>query len=320
MNRQPDKPKIVFLGTAKIAAQILETLAGSKFKPQLVITGHDKKLGRGLASMPTKVKLVAQKYNIATSYELSTIDKRFDIAILVAYGKMIPDNVLRIPKFGFVNVHPSLLPKYRGPSPIICAILNGEITTGVTLIILDSKLDHGPTIAQKQIAIAASDTHDTLATKLANLGSQLLLNTLPDYLAQNITPQAQDHANATYTEKITRENGKINPINPPDPQTLERMVRAYYPWPSVWCTVKVNSDKSRQRRGSLGAAEVKEIRIKLLPSLPTKQPNYPITYPFLIQVEGKRPMSYIEFKNGYSKLYDQIKPIITNAAGTTIRS
>lgn len=290
--------KIAFFGTPKIAAIILESLIKTKFKPQLVITGRDKQSGRSLALKASAVKLVAKKHNIAISYKMSDIDKTFDLAILVAYGHIIPNEILRLPKFGFINSHPSLLPKYRGPSPIISAILNGDKTTGATIIVLDSNLDHGPIIAQGELPISETDTHDSLAQKLAKLGSKLIIETLPDYLDQNITPQAQDNEQAIYTEKITKQNGKIDLENPPDPQTLDRMIRAYYPWPTVWTEIETRDTKNATRK----------IRIKLLP--PTIQPsNHPID-PFLIQPEGKKPMTIKEFLNGYPQHKELIGKIL----------
>ncbi|MEK7581623.1 MAG: methionyl-tRNA formyltransferase [Patescibacteria group bacterium] len=273
-------PKIAFFGTPKIAAQVLEKLAKSPHKPHLVITGQDQHLGRSLALKASAVKLVAEKHNIAISYKMSDINKSFDLAILVAYGHIIPDSVLRKPKYGFINVHPSLLPKYRGPSPIISAILAGDKITGSTLIILDSDLDHGPIIAQKELAIATNDTHDSLAGKLAALGAQLLIRTLPDYLHQNISPNAQNHDEATYTEKITKASGKIDIDNPPEKVMLNRMIRAYYPWPTVW-------------------TEVDGKRFKLLPE-------------GKIQPEGKKPMTLKEFSNGYRLLANKFKNVLAN--------
>src|SRR3989338_8544602 len=142
----PTDLSIAFFGTPRIAQIVLKRLIATEFKPQLVITGHDRKLGRGQALVPTSVKLEAQKNNIEVSHRMSDLDKSFDIAILVDYGHIIPKTILQRPKFGFLNVHPSLLPKFRGPSPIYQTILNGDQKTGVTIIKLDKELDHGPII------------------------------------------------------------------------------------------------------------------------------------------------------------------------------
>ncbi len=135
------------------------------------------------------------------------------------------------------------------------------------MIVLDSELYHGPIIAQKEVVISPTDTNDSLGIKLANLGANLLLETLPQYLAQNVTPQAQEHDQATFTQKITKGSGKIDINNPPKKETLDKMIRAYFPWPAVWF--------------ESGAK-----KFKLLPENK-------------IQPEGKRPMTIKEFLNGY---------------------
>lgn len=270
--------KVAFFGTPKISQIVLEKLINSPYKPQLVITGADTQKGRGQKTEITPIKETALKNKIKILQPQTLSEKNFavefktfdpDVAILIAYGKIIPDEILSIPKFGFVNIHPSLLPKYRGPAPITAPILEGDTTTGVSLIVLDSELDHGPIIAQAEVAISETDTHKTLGEKLANTGANLLLKTLPEYLEQNITPESQDHNLATFSKKITKENGKIDIANPPDNITLDRMIRAYYPWPTVWFVLD-------QKRFML---------------LPEGQ----------IQPEGKKPMVIKEFLNGYPK-------------------
>lgn len=282
--------KVAFFGTPKIAQIVLEKLINSPYKPQIVVTGPDTKVGRGQKLEASPVKKTATEHNIKVLQpenlsslisQLSTLN--LDLAILVAYGKIIPNDILQIPSFGFVNVHPSLLPKFRGPSPITTPILAGDKTTGVSLIVLDSELDHGPIIAQKEIVISPSDTHDSLGTKLTTTGAKLLLETLPEYLAQNITPEQQDHDLATYTQKITKESGKIDISNPPDQITLDRMIRAYFPWPTVW-------------------AEIDEKNIKFLPENK-------------IQMEGKKPMLIKEFLNGYPKYKEVIGKIFNQGKG-----
>lgn len=318
------KSKIAFLGTPRLAQIILESLANTPYKPQLVVTAPDTKSGRGQKPQMSPVKQTAITNNIRVLQPSRTLldgVEKFDLAILVAYGKIIPKEILQIPKYGFLNVHPSLLPKYRGPSPIQGAILAGEEKTGVTIIKLDEQIDHGPILAQKEIKIEDTDTHESLIEKLGELGAGLLLEVLPSYLAHLrgvksfhlggvlknakifLPPKPQNHSQATFTKRITKEDGKIDLKNPPDPQTLDRMIRAFYPWPTVWSKWKIRErifDKSKRENG----------KWKIFKFLPAT--NYQL--PFLIQPEGKRPMSISEFRNGYPEVFEQIKHLFSQKA------
>ena len=279
--------KIVFFGTPQNAALVLSKLISSKFRPALVITGVDVKRGRGKQLQSTPVRRVAEANDIKVLSPENLNNEKFidafrefasDIAILIAYGKLIPAEILAIPNFGFVNIHPSLLPKYRGPSPIYQTILAGDKKTGVTIIKLDKELDHGPIITRKELSITEKDTHDSLMTKLANVGAELLIDIMPSYLDGSSEPKQQDHTKATYTEMIKKEDGYIDLKNPPDPEKLDRMIRAYYPWPGVW--TKING--------------------KIFKFLPGN----------LIQPEGKKPMTIKEFFNGYPETKSLIEPLV----------
>lgn len=270
--------KITFLGTPRFSQIILEKLIDSPYKPQQVITGEDEKTGRGQKLEASPVKKTAAEHNIEFTTNLKKLDPKTDLCILVAFGKIIPADILAIPKFGFLNVHPSLLPLYRGPSPIQSAVLDGAKETGVTIMKLDEELDHGPILAQSKVKIEDTDTHESLITKLANLGADLLIKTIPDYTDESIELKPQHHIDATWTEKIEKESGHIDPLNPPNPLNLNRMIRAFYPWPTVW-------------------TEVNEKRIKFLPENK-------------IQMEGKKPMTTKEFLNGYPKYKDLIEKLL----------
>lgn len=284
--------KIVFFGTPRFAQIVLERLIDSPFKPQLVITQPDKKAGRGQKLQPSPVKQTALTHHIEILQPsvMSNVKGQMsnvDLVVLVAYGKIIPQEILAIPKYGFINVHPSILPKYRGPSPIQTAILDGAQKTGVTIMLLDEKVDHGPILAQKEIAIEKDDTHASLIEKLGNLGADLLVEVLPQYILHLRGEKTlhlegvlrQDHSKATFTKHISKEDGYIDLANPPDPQTLDRMIRAFHPWPGVWTKLRTQNSGLRT--------------IKFLPGN-------------LILPEGKKPMTVKEFLNGYS----QLKPLI----------
>src|SRR3990167_11267737 len=283
----PKNLRVAFFGTPRLAQIVLENLVASPYKPVLIVTAPDTKAGRGQNLLPSLAKQTALKHKIEVIHDLSSIiHNQFDLAILVAYGKIIPEEILAIPKYGFVNVHPSLLPKYRGPSPIQSAILEGEENTGVTIIKLDEAIDHGPILAQSEVAITNGDTHASLVEKLGELGAKLLIKTLPKYLAGKIKPSHQDNLKATFTKRITKQDGEIDLLNPPNPLNLNRMIRAYYPWPGTWCRLTVHS---------------RQFTVKFLPGN-------------LIQPEGKHAMSISEFRNGYPEVFQQISRLFESEA------
>ena len=271
--------KIVFFGTNRLAQIVLEELIKSNYKPQLIITAPDKKAGRGQERQMSPVKQTALKNNLEILqpkdlYE-SNVKSRLsnvDLSILVAYGQIIPKEILIAPKYGFINVHPSLLPKYRGPSPIQTAILSDDKKIGISIIILDELIDHGPILIQKKITISPKDTHLSLIEYLGKIGARLLIQILPEYLAGSLKPKTQNHSQATFSKRIKKSNGYVDLNNPPDSKTFDRMIRAFYPWPGVYTKLKIKNEK-----------------LKIIKFLPGN----------LIQPEGKRPMTTKEFLNGY---------------------
>ena len=298
--------KIVFFGTARLAQIVLEKLIDSPYRPQVVVTVPDKKAGRGQKEQISPVKKTALENNLEILqpkdlYELNVKSQlsNVDLAILVAYGLIIPKEILTIPKYGFVNVHPSLLPKYRGPSPIQTAILAGEKKIGVSIILLDEKIDHGPILAQKKITIATNDTHASLIEYLGKIGSRLLIQILPKYLAGSLKSKTQNHSQATFTKHIKKSSGYLDPENPPDPQTFDRMIRAYHPWPGVLTRVTLRQTQGdAEQSRSIKMKSGKSMLIKFLPGN-------------LIQPEGKRPMTITDFKNGFPAEAKQLEKILS---------
>ena len=213
--------KFVFFGTPEFATIILEKLIKSGLKPRAVF--RDPK---------ESVSILIEKLN----------SLKPDLAVIAAYGKILPKEVLAIPRHGFINVHPSLLPKYRGASPIQYAILNGDKETGVTIMKIDEKMDHGPILATSKFQITNSKiTYPELSKKLAELGAELLIKTILDYISEKIKPVKQNHLKATYTKIIKKEDGKINWSK--SAEEIERMTRGYYPWPSAYAKLKIKSEK-----------------------------------------------------------------------------
>ena len=223
--------KIIYLGTPEFSAVILEALINSDHEIAAVITNPDAPIGPKQILTPSPVKIIAEKNKIPI-IKLEEIQKDADLAIVAAYGKIIPKNILNIPRYGTINVHPSLLPKYRGASPIQNTILNGDKKTGVTIMKLDEEMDHGPILAQAELPIAGNDTYESLSQKLTILGEKLLIKTIPDYVSGKIKPVEQKHAEATYTKIIKKEDGKIDWSK--SATEIERIIRAFYPWPAAW--------------------------------------------------------------------------------------
>lgn len=211
--------KFVYFGTSEFAVDVLNKLREKGFVPSLIITTPDKPQGRKLALTPSPVKVWAleQKIQVLQPEKLdddfisNLSSTTYDLFVVASYGKTIPKKVLGIPKHGTLNVHPSLLPHLRGASPIESAILGDDEVTGVTIMLMDEKMDHGPIVAQE---IYESENWPPKASELekelAELGGALLAEVIPDWMEGNIDAQEQDHNAATYTQKISKENALID--------------------------------------------------------------------------------------------------------------
>lgn len=232
---------IVFMGSPAFAVPSLRSLMSNKYDISAVFTQPDKKTGRGQQVMacPVKQYAVAQGLKVIQPEsfkddgeveKLRALDP--DLIVVAAYGQILPDSVLEIPKYNCINVHPSLLPKYRGPSPIAAGILNGDAMTGVTIMLVEKKVDSGPILDQKEMEVGVDDTTDTLTMKLANLGAEMLVEIIPDWVSGRIQPVIQDESQATYTRMENKEDGKLHWSM--SAIEIGRMVRAYHPWPGCF--------------------------------------------------------------------------------------
>jgi len=243
--------RVAFFGTPEIAVFILKELEKAEITPDLIITNPDAPVGRKQVLTPPPVKNWANLKNLPVIQPESLKNEDFkgfinktawDLFIVAAYGKIIPQAVLDLPKFGTLNVHPSLLPKFRGASPIRSAILEDEKDTGVTIMLMDDKMDHGPIVVQEK----TPNLHDNwpvsgtdLDKIMAQHGGQLLAKILPDFLAGKITPKEQDHETATFCQKISKNDGELN-INPHKlPQGAEAYqnllkIKAFAGWPETY--------------------------------------------------------------------------------------
>lgn len=233
--------RIVFAGSDKFSVPFLRCLVHNNWPVIEVLTFPDKVDQKTKKILTSPVKHEAQKYNlpIFQPESLSTPEvlKHFqeikpDVFILVAYGKIIPPSLLK--NFVFLNVHPSLLPIYRGPSPIETTILNGDRKTGVTIILIDEQVDHGPIVAQKEMEIIDKPYKSELEKQLADLGCALLNEFLPKFFNKEYELKEQKHELATYTRKFTKEDGRINWHD--TSCKIERQIRAFEEWPTAWTT------------------------------------------------------------------------------------
>ncbi len=232
--------KIIFFGTSEFAIPSLKRLLEAGYDIVAVITQPDKPAGRKQLPLPSPVKLWALEHKLKV-YQPASLEienwklKIPDIGIVASYGKIIPKELLSWPKHGLLNVHPSLLPKYRGPSPIQAAILNGDIETGVTIIKLDEEMDHGAIVSSFKFQVSNNFGYQELHDKLAELGADLLIKILPDYFSGKIKPVPQEHSQATYTKIIKKNDARIDWNLPAE--KIEAMVRAYENWPVAWTTL-----------------------------------------------------------------------------------
>lgn len=232
--------KVIFFGTSEFAIPTLQKLKEGGFDILAVVTQPDKPAGRKQQPLPSPVKKWALAHNIKV-LQPKILDSTFhipysDLYIVTSYGKIIPREIIEIPKFGTLNIHPSLLPKYRGASPIHAAILNGDIETGVSIIKMDEEMDHGSIIAQSKFEIRDSRFYfKELHDKLAELAAKLLIDALPKYLSDEIRPVPQDDARATFTKIITKQDARIDWSR--SAEEIVRAVQAFSTWPVAWTTL-----------------------------------------------------------------------------------
>ncbi len=234
------KIKTIFFGTPDFSVPTLELLIKNT-QVISVITQPDKKVGRKQQVIFSPVKKIAQSNHVPILQPNKIKDQAFirqikqsnpDLIVVTAYGKIIPKEILDLPKYGCINIHASLLPKYRGASPIQTTILNGEEKTGITIIVMNEKMDEGDIIAQTTEKIYNNDTSETLHNRLSKIGAESLLKILPDYINKKIASKPQDDRLATYTKIIKKEDGKINWQQ--SAQDILQQINAFTPWPSAY--------------------------------------------------------------------------------------
>ncbi|MFA6355202.1 MAG: methionyl-tRNA formyltransferase [Candidatus Paceibacterota bacterium] len=228
----------IFFGTPTVASKTLELLKSKGYIPKLIITGPDKPSGRGLEVHETPVSIWAKENNIEClkpeklTPEFIESLQETELNIVVAYGKIIPEILIKKPELGTINIHYSLLPKWRGASPLEACLLNGDEETGVSIQQMEYKLDSGGVLAEEKIEIGINDTKEELRDTLINLGADVLSHILPKIKNKEITPKPQDETLATFCKKIKKEDGEIN-IDGNAKENWNKY-RAYSGWPGVF--------------------------------------------------------------------------------------
>ena len=301
--------RIVFMGTSEFGVAALEQLLRSEYDVAAVYTQPDKPAGRGRMPSPSPVKRAALEHGLEIRQPLTLRDPSEvellgalepDAIVVSAYGQLLPQRVLDIPEFGCLNIHPSLLPRYRGATPIASSILEGDDRTGVTIMLLDAGMDTGPTLSQLAVDVEPQDTTQSLSVKLAHAGARLLVETLPQWFGRALTPRPQEDSSASYTKTFAKEDGIIDWSR--GATEIWRRVRAFQPWPGcyTWWNGKVLKILE-----AVPLADSHVLEPGRVVAMPAGQPTVVgvgtgdgtlglVT----IQLEGKRAVSAEEFQRG----------------------
>lgn len=261
--------KVIFMGTPEFAVPTLNKLIESdNIEIQALFCQPDKaaKRGKKIQQAPTKIIALEQQIPVyqpeKLSLELENIKALApDLIIVIAYGKIIPQSILNIPKYGALNIHASLLPKYRGSSCLQAAILNGDDKTGITIIKLDATMDTGPILRQRELKLDGTETTDNLHDTLSQMGADLLLETITDYITNKIQAIPQDDSQASYVSLIKKEDAKLDPSL--SAEMLERKVRAYHPWPGAYLELN-NGEKLKILASKVKDKATKEEKEKII--------------------------------------------------------
>jgi len=311
------KLRILFMGTPDFSAKILTALLDADYDIIGVFTQSDKKVGRKQVIEKSPVKIIAEKNNLLVftphrfgSEIINDINGlQPDLIILVAYGKILPKEVLTAPRLGAVNIHPSLLPKFRGPSPIQNTLLSGDEMTGSTIMMMDASVDTGDILRQKEIAVTSNETYVELADKLADFSANLLLETLDDFLAGDIVPQKQDDALASYCKMIKKADGQINWQN--SAETIYNKYRAFFAWPGIFTSLDIGGQSKRLKLNEICVANINPNTCQPGEVFQSDDNIYVQTSDGAIrlkevQLEGKPSMNVLDFANGHKNFIGSI--------------
>ncbi len=301
--------RIVFMGTPEFSVPALEYLVKSEYRVVGVYTQPDRPTGRGRTLEHSPVKKVALEHGLEVFQPVGLRDTdevqhlaalKPDLILVAAFGRILPQSILDMPPFGCLNIHPSLLPKYRGATPIPSAILGGDKETGVTIMLMDTGLDTGPIVSQIIVGIEPQDTTESLSNRLAQAGVRVLAETLPLWFERSLKTEPQDGSKATYTTPITKEDGVINWQM--TAEELSRRVRAFCPWPGCYTwwqgkLLKILEAVALHKNGELLPGRV----VALAPGQPAVagvETGDGVLGLLRVQLEGKRVLTAAEFLSG----------------------
>ncbi len=282
--------KYAFFGTGPLAESVLAALVRAGYTPSYVITKPDAPQGRNMHMTAPHIKTwaemkgipVLQPEKLDSEFTDTLMADNWQLFIVASYGKIIPEHILHIPKHGVLNVHPSLLPLYRGASPIESVLLDGHMTTGVSIMKLDAEMDHGPILVQNAFMINLESTSGMLEVECGQVGGELLTQVLPSYLDGSLIPKEQDHSKATHCKKIEKNVGEIKLTD--NAGEVQRKFRALTPWPGLYFFIE---HKGKQMR-------IKVTSVNLLETADTADEIIQKVVP-----EGKHEISWDDFKRGY---------------------
>jgi len=304
---------LVFAGTPRFAVPTLEKLVEEGFNVRLVVTQPDRPRGRGMELTASPVKQAALRFGIPVQqpdkiknnpeFQSELTELRPDAMIVVGYGRIIPQWMIDLPVLGNLNVHASLLPKYRGAAPIQWAIAAGENVTGVTTMRIDAGLDTGDILLQREVSISSEDTAETVAPKLAALGADLMIETLRGLREGTITARHQNHALATLAPLLTKEDGEID-FHRPATEIWNRL-RGFQPWPGAFTTFRSKTFhvwSARPAKSNIPVATLKLEGHRLLVGCRAKTALELLE----VQVQGKKRMPVQDFVNGYHPLGGEV--------------
>ncbi len=313
--------RIVFMGTRDIAEHVLGALLEAGRPDWQIVasfTQPDRPLGRSATLQPPPVKLLAQRAGVLVYqpeslrspevvHDLQRLSP--DVGLVASYAQLLPRRVLAIPPAGWLNVHPSLLPRHRGPSPVTSAILAGDIETGVTIIKLVKAMDAGPIVDQVRTTIGPNESAGALTERLGSLGAERTVAVLDDWVAGKLVAVLQDDSAATYSTRLTREDGRLDWSRPAE--ELVRRVRAFHPWPGTFTTwegrrlVVLSAAPIRQESGTAPGTVTGLFDSGSGPVIlvATGQGELAVSD---LQIEGRRPLSATEFVRGQPALIGSV--------------